>query len=88
MTKPSRETKYVPVIGIQEFRKGQLAGRDELLFNELRGARHIDKPHKHDFFIIMLFEKAQGFTLSISEIIRLKTDRYTCYSRARYTDGI
>ncbi|MCH5685443.1 AraC family ligand binding domain-containing protein [Niabella sp. W65] len=60
MTKPSRETKYVPVIGIQEFRKGQLAGRDELLFNELRGARHIDKPHKHDFFIIMLFEKAQG----------------------------
>jgi AraC-like DNA-binding protein len=60
MTKPSRETKYVPVMGIQEFRKGQLAGRDELLFNELRGARHIDKPHKHDFFIIMLFEKAQG----------------------------
>ncbi len=60
MTNPSGENKYVPVIGIQEFRKGQLAGRDELLFNELRGARHIDKPHKHDFFIIMLFDKAQG----------------------------
>lgn len=60
MTKPAGENKYVPVIGIQEFRKGQLAGRDELLFNELRGEKHIDKPHKHDFFIIILFDKAQG----------------------------
>lgn len=60
MKKPPGENKYVPVIGIQEFRKGQLAGRDELLFNELRGERHIDKPHKHDFFIIILFDKAQG----------------------------
>ncbi|MEX6689875.1 helix-turn-helix transcriptional regulator [Danxiaibacter flavus] len=60
MAKPPGENKYVPVIGIQEFRKGQLAGGDELLFNELHGERHIDKPHKHDFFIIMLFEKARG----------------------------
>lgn len=60
MTRPSAENNYVPLIGIQEFRKGQLAGRDELLFNELHGERHIDKPHQHDFFIIMLFEKAQG----------------------------
>lgn len=59
MTKAG-ESKYVPVIGIQEFRKGQLAGRDELLFNELHGERHIDKPHKHDFFIIILFDKSQG----------------------------
>jgi len=60
MTKSQGEDKYVPVIGIQEFRKGQLAGRDELLFNELHGERHIDKPHKHDFFIIILFDRAQG----------------------------
>lgn len=60
MTKPPGENKYVPVIGIQEFRKDQLAGREELLFNELHGERHIDKPHKHDFFIIILFDKARG----------------------------
>lgn len=54
------ESKYVPVIGIQEFREDQLAGWYELLFNELHGERHIDKPHKHDFFIIILFDKAQG----------------------------
>lgn len=60
MAKLKGENKYVPVIGIHEFRKDQLAGRDELLFNELRGEKHIDKPHKHDFFIITLFERAQG----------------------------
>lgn len=49
-----------PIVGIHEFRKGQLAGREELLFNELHGARHIAKPHQHDFFIIVLFERAQG----------------------------
>lgn len=57
---PLLENAGVPVIGIQEFRKGQLTGRDELLFNELHGERHIDKPHKHDFFIIMLFDKGEG----------------------------
>lgn len=29
------DNKYVPIIGIQEFRKGQTAGRKELLYNEL-----------------------------------------------------
>lgn len=51
---------HVPLISIQEFRKGQLVGRSELLYNELHGERHIEKPHKHDFFIINLFEKAEG----------------------------
>ncbi len=50
----------ITVIRIQEFRKGQLAGNEELLFNELHGERHIDKPHKHDFFIIILFEQGSG----------------------------
>jgi len=51
---------WAPVIGLDGFRKEQTAGRDELLFNELHGERLIDKPHKHDFFIINLFDKASG----------------------------
>ena len=54
------DNKYVPIIGIQEFRKGQTAGRKELLYNELHGERHISKPHKHDFFILVLFDRAKG----------------------------
>jgi len=54
------DTRYIPVLGIHEFRKTQQAGREEFLFNELHGERHIDRPHKHDFFIINLFESAKG----------------------------
>ena len=50
----------IPALSIKAFRRGQLAGNDELLFNELHGKRHIDKPHKHDFFIIILFDQASG----------------------------
>lgn len=50
----------IPVINIQGFREGQVAGRDELLFNELHGKRYIEKPHKHDFFILNLFDQAHG----------------------------
>ncbi|MCM8570287.1 AraC family transcriptional regulator [Gramella jeungdoensis] len=57
---PNEENYYIPIINMEEFRKGQLAGRKEILFNELNGERHIERPHKHDFFIIILFEKAQG----------------------------
>lgn len=52
---------FVPIIGLQDFRKDQIAGRHEILFNELIGERIIEQPHKHDFFIINLFEKASGF---------------------------
>lgn len=48
------------ILGIQGFREGQLAGREELLFNELHGERIIEKPHAHDFFIINLFDQASG----------------------------
>lgn len=47
-------------MGIQGFREGQLVGRDEILFNELHGARTIAEPHAHDFFTINLFDRAQG----------------------------
>lgn len=57
---PNEESYYIPIINMEEFRKGQVAGRKEILFNELNGERHIERPHKHDFFIIILFEKAQG----------------------------
>ncbi|GAO45465.1 helix-turn-helix domain-containing protein [Flavihumibacter petaseus] len=58
--KRNKVNSLVPVIGIQDFRKGQVAGREELLFNELHGKRVIEKPHRHDFFIITLFDKANG----------------------------
>ncbi|MFD2742586.1 MULTISPECIES: AraC family transcriptional regulator [Sphingobacterium] len=51
---------YFPVLGIHEFRSGQTAGRKELLYNELHGERHISRPHKHDFFIIILFDQGKG----------------------------
>lgn len=67
MKRNSDTKNEVPVMGIQAFRKGQLAGRKEILFNELHGKRQIEKPHKHDFFIINLFDKGQG-THSIDSV--------------------
>ncbi len=49
---------YFPVLNIQEFNKGR-AERD-VLFHELHGERIIEKPHKHDFFIVILFGQAKG----------------------------
>ncbi len=54
------EDNSISVISIQGFRDGQLAGREEILFNELHGQRIIEKPHTHDFFIINLFGLAKG----------------------------
>ncbi|HEX7845998.1 MAG TPA: helix-turn-helix transcriptional regulator [Chitinophagaceae bacterium] len=56
----SKKDSSISVIGIQGFREGQLAGREEILFNELHGERFIEKPHKHDFFIIILFDEGRG----------------------------
>lgn len=50
---------YFPVLNIQEFTEG-LSGLSNLLFHELHGAREIKEPHKHDFFIILLFEQGRG----------------------------
>ncbi|WP_312398308.1 helix-turn-helix transcriptional regulator [Chryseobacterium sp.] len=55
----SQPSDYFPILGIHEFTEKQSQGCD-LLFNELSGARSIDEPHKHDFFIINLFEKGKG----------------------------
>lgn len=50
----------IPVIGIHKYRQEQVAGRNEILFNELNGEKIIEKPHEHDFFIIILFDHASG----------------------------
>ncbi len=54
-----RQSNYFPVLRIHEFRNHPSEGCD-LIFHELHGRRSIDEPHKHDFFIIILFEKGQG----------------------------
>lgn len=50
---------YFPILGIHEFSENHSLG-SHLVFNELHGERSIDEPHKHDFFIINLFEKGRG----------------------------
>lgn len=52
--------KYTPVIGLNEYRRDQVAGREEILFNLITGARYIDQAHKHDFFTVILFESGAG----------------------------
>lgn len=56
----SEKNNPFPILGIQEFSKEQLKDKDQLLFNELYGERHIHTPHQHDFFIIILFDQAKG----------------------------
>ena len=60
MLNRSSENKAVPTLDIHGFRKKQIAGKEELIFNEILGENIIHKPHKHDFFIIILFEKGSG----------------------------
>jgi len=55
----SHHSEYFPILRINEFAEKESQVCD-LLFNELSGARSIDEPHKHDFFIINLFEKGKG----------------------------
>lgn len=50
---------FFPTLGIQEFNE-RLVPSKSVLYHELRGERLIESPHKHDFFIIMLFEKGGG----------------------------
>lgn len=48
-----------PTLDISEFWPSQDAGNN-LLYHEIIGERHIEKPHKHDFFLFMLFEEGSG----------------------------
>ncbi|WP_018629717.1 AraC family transcriptional regulator [Niabella aurantiaca] len=48
-----------PIFGISAFNDKQQS-EDSLLYHELHGERFIEKPHKHDFFFFLLFEKGSG----------------------------
>ena len=54
-----QQSDHFPVLGIRDFSEGENFG-GQILFNELHGERSIDLPHKHDFFIINIFEKGKG----------------------------
>ncbi|SMC46669.1 AraC family transcriptional regulator [Pedobacter africanus] len=51
--------EHFPVLGIKEFQY-DLAADDALLYHEIHGERFIEKPHKHDFFVFLLFETGSG----------------------------
>ena len=53
------QSDYFPVLEIQDFAE-QESQVCNLLFHELNGERRIDEAHKHDFFILNLFEKGKG----------------------------
>jgi AraC-like DNA-binding protein len=50
---------HFPILDINEFSPDQHPGND-LLYHYIEGERHIEKPHKHDFFLFMLFEQGSG----------------------------
>ncbi len=54
------KNKHIPLLGLQEFQTDQTKNKEQLLFNELHGERHIHTPHQHDFFIVVLFDQAKG----------------------------
>ncbi|MBD1431564.1 AraC family transcriptional regulator [Sphingobacterium sp. DN00404] len=54
------QKERIPTIGINNFTEGQPQGSSDVLFHELLGERHIDTPHMHDFFMIILFDHASG----------------------------
>lgn len=54
------DKNVIPTLDMHGFREEQFAGKKELLFNEILGEKIIEKPHKHDFFIIILFDHASG----------------------------
>ncbi len=49
-----------PILDIHEFRKDQLAGNEGYSYSELRGEHHIERPHQHHFFLLVLFDQAEG----------------------------
>lgn len=54
------DKNLIPTLDMHGFREEQFAGKKELLFNEILGEKIIEKAHKHDFFIIILFDHASG----------------------------
>lgn len=65
--------EHFPVLGIKAFRPPESEADYNLLYHEIRGERHIEKPHQHDFLVFLLFEKGSG-THSIDFIDHKVTD--------------
>ncbi|WP_127125288.1 helix-turn-helix domain-containing protein [Pseudoflavitalea rhizosphaerae] len=60
MAGSSKKTKdSIPVLNIREFLSDQEA-EPGFQYHEISGARSIEKFHKHDFFLFLLFEKGSG----------------------------
>lgn len=57
-----------PIIDIQDFRAKQLSGNENFSYSEIKGIHHIERPHRHHFFLLALFEKAGGIhTIDFNE---------------------
>lgn len=50
---------HFPILDLQKFQDRTIPDCD-LLFHELTGPREINEPHKHDFFILLLFQESVG----------------------------
>lgn len=55
----NRKTE-IPTLGIDAF-ESHVQSDYRLLFHEADGKNYIDKPHKHDFFMMFLIRKGSGF---------------------------
>ncbi|MEX6688001.1 helix-turn-helix transcriptional regulator [Danxiaibacter flavus] len=51
--------EHIPILGLKEFQLND-GDHHDFLYHEIRGKRVIEKPHKHDFFLFLLFEKGSG----------------------------
>ncbi|OKL40100.1 AraC family transcriptional regulator [Pontibacter flavimaris] len=52
-------TDHFPILGLEEFQP-VLQPDYGLQYLEIQGERIIEKPHKHDFFMLLLFEQGSG----------------------------
>jgi len=49
----------IPILGINEFQLN-LGSDSSFQYHEICGVGFIEKPHKHDFFVFLLFERGSG----------------------------
>ena len=63
----NEQAGQIPVLGMEWFQPGGPPGAEpgsqqecRLQYHEIRGARRIGKPHRHDFFLFLLFHRGSG----------------------------
>ncbi|TDE10829.1 AraC family transcriptional regulator [Dyadobacter psychrotolerans] len=49
----------IPTLGISQFQMEHQQG-ERFQYHQIDGARFIEKPHKHDFFLFLLFQQGSG----------------------------